>query len=138
MSKSTKQDIIAMGRTLCHHQLWEILRKFKPQLAKNGESALEKEGISPSDVQRNFDKSLDEYLGAVADKTSEAKDIIAQIVLPFEDIVKADFADIVKPQSLEELAEEIAKRGNDMQTTHSKDGLKVFEVSKKLITVIRS
>lgn len=41
-------------------------------------------------------------------------------------------------QSLEELAREIAERGNDMQTTHSKDGLKVFEVSKKLITVIRS
>lgn len=41
-------------------------------------------------------------------------------------------------QTLEELAEEIAKRGNDMQTTHSKDGLKVFEVSKKLVKVIRS
>lgn len=39
-------------------------------------------------------------------------------------------------QSLEELAAEIAKRGNDMQTTHSKDGLKVFEVSKKLVRVI--
>lgn len=43
-----------------------------------------------------------------------------------------------KNQSLEELAAEIAKRGNDMQTTHSKDGLKVFEVSKKLVRVIRS
>lgn len=41
-------------------------------------------------------------------------------------------------QTLEELAEEIAKRGNDMQTTHSKDGLKVFEVSKKLVKVIRT
>ncbi len=41
-------------------------------------------------------------------------------------------------QSLEELAKEIAERGNDMQTTHSKDGLKVFEVSKKLVKVIRS
>ena len=41
-------------------------------------------------------------------------------------------------KSLDELAREIAERGNDMQTTHSKDGLKVFEVSKKLITVIRS
>ena len=40
-------------------------------------------------------------------------------------------------KSLDELAREIAERGNDMQTTHSKDGLKVFEVSKKLITVIR-
>lgn len=38
--------------------------------------------------------------------------------------------------TLEELAEEIAKRGHDMQTTHSKDGLKVFEVSKKLVRVI--
>ncbi len=38
--------------------------------------------------------------------------------------------------SLEELAKEIAKRGHDMQTTHSKDGLKVFEVSKKLVRVI--
>ena len=41
-------------------------------------------------------------------------------------------------KTLEQLAVEIANRGNDMQTTHSKDGLKVFEVSKKLITVIRS
>ena len=39
-------------------------------------------------------------------------------------------------QTLDELAREIAERGNDMQTTHSKDGLKVFEVSKKLIRVI--
>lgn len=39
-------------------------------------------------------------------------------------------------QSLDELAREIAERGNDMQTTHSKDGLKVFEVSKKLVRVI--
>ena len=39
-------------------------------------------------------------------------------------------------QTLEELAKEIAERGNDMQTTHSKDGLKVFEVSKKLVRVI--
>lgn len=41
-----------------------------------------------------------------------------------------------EPQSLDELAREIAERGNDMQTTHSKDGLKVFEVSKKLVRVI--
>lgn len=39
-------------------------------------------------------------------------------------------------KSLDELAREIAERGNDMQTTHSKDGLKVFEVSKKLVRVI--
>ena len=41
-------------------------------------------------------------------------------------------------QSLEELAKAITERGNDMQVTHSKDGLKVFEVSKKLVKVIRS
>lgn len=41
-------------------------------------------------------------------------------------------------QSLEELAKAITERGNDMQVTHSKDGLKVFEVSKKLVKVIRN
>lgn len=41
-------------------------------------------------------------------------------------------------QSLEELAKAITERGNDMQVTHSKDGLKVFEISKKLVKVIRS
>lgn len=41
-------------------------------------------------------------------------------------------------QTLEELSKQITERGNDMQVTHSKDGLKVFEVSKKLVKVIRS
>ncbi len=39
-------------------------------------------------------------------------------------------------KTLEELAKEIAERGNDMQVTHSKNGLKVFEVSKKLVKEI--
>lgn len=38
--------------------------------------------------------------------------------------------------SLEELAAQITARGNDMEVRGSKDGLKVFEVSKKLIRVI--
>ena len=38
--------------------------------------------------------------------------------------------------SLDELAEQITARGNDMEVRSSKDGLKVFEVSKKLIRVI--
>lgn len=41
-------------------------------------------------------------------------------------------------QSLEELAKSITDRGNDMQITHSKDGIKVFEVSKKLVKVINN
>lgn len=41
-------------------------------------------------------------------------------------------------KTLDELAKEITDRGNDVQITHSKDGLKVFEVSKKLVTIIRS
>lgn len=49
---------------------------------------------------------------------------------------KNNFYPKKQDKSLEELAAEIAKRGNDMQTTHSKDGLKVFEVSKKLVRVI--
>ena len=38
--------------------------------------------------------------------------------------------------SLDELAEQITARGNDMEVRSGKDGLKVFEVSKKLIRVI--
>lgn len=38
--------------------------------------------------------------------------------------------------TLERLAKEITERGNDMQVTHSKNGLKVFEVSKKLVKEI--
>lgn len=43
---------------------------------------------------------------------------------------------ITTEETLEELAKEIAARGNDMQVTHSKNGLKVFEVSKKLVKEI--
>ncbi len=44
----------------------------------------------------------------------------------------------VKPaeKTLEELAKEITQRGNDMQVTHSKNGLKIYEVSKKLVKEI--
>lgn len=38
--------------------------------------------------------------------------------------------------SLEELAAQITARGNDMEVRSGKDGLKVFEISKKLIMVI--
>lgn len=38
--------------------------------------------------------------------------------------------------SLDELAAQITARGNDMEVRSSKDGLKVFEVSKHLIGVI--
>ena len=38
--------------------------------------------------------------------------------------------------SLEELAGQITARGNDMEVRSGKDGLKVFEISKKLIMVI--
>ncbi len=43
---------------------------------------------------------------------------------------------ITSEKTLEELAKEITERGNDMQVTHSKNGLKVFEVSKKLVKEI--
>ena len=36
-------------------------------------------------------------------------------------------------KSLDVLADEITARGNDMEVRHSKDGIKVFEVTKKLI-----
>lgn len=35
--------------------------------------------------------------------------------------------------SLEELAKKVTDRGNDLLITHSKDGIKVFEVERKLI-----
>lgn len=41
-------------------------------------------------------------------------------------------------QSLEQLAKEAVERGNSIEIHRSKDGLKVFEVSKKLVKVIRS
>lgn len=40
--------------------------------------------------------------------------------------------------SLNELAREITARGNDMEVRHSRDGMKVFEVVKKLIKIIPS
>lgn len=39
---------------------------------------------------------------------------------------------------LDVLADEITARGNDMEVRHSKDGIKVFEVTKKLIKIIQS
>lgn len=41
-------------------------------------------------------------------------------------------------KSLDELADEITARGNDMEVRHSKDGIKVFEVTKKLIKIIQN
>ena len=38
--------------------------------------------------------------------------------------------------SLNDLAAQITARGNDMEVRSSKDGIKVFEVSKHLIGVI--
>ena len=43
----------------------------------------------------------------------------------------------MNPKTLESLAAEIAARGNDMEVRTSKDGLKVFEVKKKLIKIIQ-
>lgn len=37
---------------------------------------------------------------------------------------------------LSELAREITERGNDVEIRRSKEGLKVFEVSKKLVKII--
>lgn len=39
-------------------------------------------------------------------------------------------------RALEVLAREITERGNDMEIRSSKDGLKVFEVSKRLVGVL--
>lgn len=39
---------------------------------------------------------------------------------------------------LDVLADEITARGNDMEVRHSKDGIKVFEVTKKLIKIIQN
>lgn len=40
--------------------------------------------------------------------------------------------------TLDELAEEIAKRGNVMELKASKDGIKVFEVTRRLVKTISS
>lgn len=37
--------------------------------------------------------------------------------------------------SLEKIAKEITARGNDMEVRSSKDGIKVLEVSKKVVAV---
>lgn len=39
-------------------------------------------------------------------------------------------------RTLETLAREITERGNDMEVRSSKDGLKVYEVSKRLVGVL--
>lgn len=39
-------------------------------------------------------------------------------------------------RALEVLAREITERGNDMEVRSSKDGLKVYEVSKRLVGVL--
>ena len=39
---------------------------------------------------------------------------------------------------LDVLADEITARGNDTEVRHSKDGIKVFEVTKKLIKIIQN
>lgn len=41
-------------------------------------------------------------------------------------------------KTLDVLADEITARGNDMEVRHSKDGIKVFEVSKRLIKIIQN
>lgn len=39
---------------------------------------------------------------------------------------------------LDVLADEITARGNDMEVRHTKDGIKVFEVTKRLIKIIQN
>ena len=41
-----------------------------------------------------------------------------------------------KIRALEALAREITERGNDMEVRSSKDGLKVYEVSKRLVGIV--
>lgn len=41
-----------------------------------------------------------------------------------------------KKKTLKQLALEITERGNDMEVRSSKDGLKVYEVSKRLVGVL--
>lgn len=53
----------------------------------------------------------------------------------------ASMPPIASPRSeitLETLAKEIIARGNDMEVRSSKDGIKVFEVRKKLVATIPS
>ena len=40
-------------------------------------------------------------------------------------------------KTLKQLALEITARGNDMEIRSSKDGLKVFEVSKRLVVILK-
>lgn len=57
----------------------------------------------------------------------------------FENLVS--MPPIASPRSeitLETLAKEIIARGNDMEVRSSKDGIKVFEVRKKLVATIPS
>ncbi len=44
---------------------------------------------------------------------------------------------IIDDRELLLLAQAIHKRGNDMQITHSKDGIKIFEINKRLIKEIK-
>lgn len=41
-------------------------------------------------------------------------------------------------KALEEIAKEITARGNDMEVRRTKDGMKIYEVSKRLIKEIKN
>lgn len=40
--------------------------------------------------------------------------------------------------TLDEIAEEVTKRGNELELRNTKDGIKVFEVTRKLVKTIQT
>lgn len=140
MSELNRQDIIAMGRLLYHHKLCELWRSLHIDKADELKSSLEKQNVSCEKLEQAYNTELSKHLEQSADKEKELSEIAKEITMPFEDIVAYTFKDLTgeKRQPLYDIAKAITERGNDMQVTHSKDGLKVFEVSKKLVKVIPS
>lgn len=44
----------------------------------------------------------------------------------------------IETLSIEQIAKEIIARGNEMEVRRTKDGMKIFEVSKRLIKEIKN
>ena len=53
-------------------------------------------------------------------------------------VERAEMNKQIETLSIEQIAKEIIARGNEMEVRRTKDGMKIFEVSKRLIKEIKN
>ncbi len=98
MSDLTRTDIVAMGRVLFNHKLWEEFRKANPDMAITGVSVLELHHIPFEQAKEKFNNKANNYLSGFENKNEELREITKEISATFDDVLGNSLAHLTKEQ----------------------------------------